>query len=103
LKGSPDGYRQPYWRAFARRSPGPHRPVLPAVAADRAAHDKSSYVQPVAVRESDPDWLSPAGQEALRRLEADRVRVLRRQFDAALVERGMSEYEAWIADGQVAA
>jgi hypothetical protein len=78
-------------------------PSFPLSRADRAAHDKSSYVQPVAVRESDPDWLSPAGQEALRRLEADRVRVLRRQFDAALVERGMSEYEAWIADGQVAA
>jgi hypothetical protein len=57
--------------------------------ADRAAHDAASHVRP---------YLSPAGREALRRLEADRTRTLRRQFDAALVERGMNEYHEWAAE-----
>lgn len=73
-------------------------PTFPLSSADKAAHAAASHVRPVAVRESDPDYLSPAGREALRRLEADRTRILRRQFDAALVERGMSEYEAWAAE-----
>jgi hypothetical protein len=66
------------------------RPSTPALsAADKAAHASASYVRP---------WLSPAGAEALRRAEAATLRWQRDQYDAALIERGLAEYEQWAQD-----
>lgn len=55
-------------------------------AADRAAHDAGSYVRP---------FLSPAGQEALRRAHAATQRILDEQYDAALTARGLAEYHEY--------
>jgi len=57
-------------------------PTFPQSAADKAAHAEASY-------------LSPAGQEALRRSYAATQRIREQQYDAALIERGMAEYREW--------
>lgn len=67
--------------------------VTPALsAADEAAHAAGSYVRP---------FLSPAGQEALRRSYAATQKIRREQYDAALKERGLNEYREYV--GEVAA
>lgn len=43
-------------------------------------------------------WLSPAGREALRRAEADTARIRDDEFTRALNERGLAEYNDYVAE-----
>lgn len=52
---------------------------------DRAAH-------------VEPSWLSPAGREALRRAESATARIRDDEFTRALNQRGINEYNDYVAD-----
>jgi hypothetical protein len=43
-------------------------------------------------------WLSPAGREALRRVETATAKIADDRFTAALNQRGLNEYNDYIAD-----
>lgn len=72
--------------ALTQRFEGPTPPAIPLSRADRAAHESASHVRP---------WLSPAGEEALRRASAATDRIRREEYDEALRQRGLAEYEQW--------
>ena len=56
---------------------------------------KSTAKQQPATADSAGSFLSPAGREALRRLEADTTRIRREQVGAAYTARGLDEYHEW--------
>jgi hypothetical protein len=60
-------------------------PSFPQSPADKAAHESAS-------------WLSPAGREALRRAETATAKIADDRFTAALNQRGLNEYNDYIAD-----
>jgi hypothetical protein len=60
-------------------------PSYPQSSADKAAHAAATY-------------FSPAGREALRRAEAATRRIRDDEFTLALNERGLNEYNDYVAD-----